>query len=117
MRLISDQYLLSSHTNLTIKQSQYTETPTNHTQVAQETCEKGEKVTLTDELSMVCRKAGWTPKQKQDRAKPGAPPCEDSIGEDQCQADRGHCLQYTDKGQEMDRTCPGTCGSTCCLSL
>ena len=60
-------------------------------------------------------KGEWGPKVKQEkdknnRAQPGAPPCEDSLSADQCQADRGHCNQYTEAGQKMDVTCPGTCG-------
>ena len=62
---------------------------------------------------MVCTKNNiWEPTgkaMKRDRARPGARPCEDSIEEDVCLVDRGHCQQYTKKGQDMDRICPGTC--------
>ena len=35
---------------------------------------------------------------------PGAPPCEDSLSFDHCQADRGH------NAQKMEFMCPSTCG-------
>lgn len=62
---------------------------------------------------MVCGKNSiWAPKGSENqRMRPEAPPCQDSIGEDQCLADRGHCLQYSVNGTEMDRICPGTCES------
>merc|ERR1719309_1766844 len=81
------------------------------TSVAQENCEEGDKRKLGPGLLMLCDDNGkWVPIEK-GRAKPGAPPCEDSISADQCEADRGHCSQYTEAGQKMDVTCPGTCES------
>jgi len=41
---------------------------------------------------------------------PGGAPCTDAANAT-CSADRGHCNQYTVKGEEMDRVCPGTCES------
>jgi len=77
---------------------------------AAEICEKGDKQRLGDGLVMLCTADDtWEPKEKR-RAMPGAPPCEDSVSADQCQANRGHCNQYTEAGQNMEVTCPGTCG-------
>merc|ERR1719489_272955 len=81
------------------------------TSVAQENCLEGDKRKLGPGLLMLCDvNNNWVPIVK-GRAKPGAPPCEDSISADQCEADRGHCSQYTEAGQKMDVTCPGTCES------
>merc|ERR1719153_1471168 len=81
------------------------------TSVAEENCEEGDKKKLGPGLLMLCDANGkWVPIEK-GRAKPGAPPCEDSISADQCEADRGHCSQYTEAGQKMEVTCPGTCES------
>merc|ERR1719370_2579085 len=82
-----------------------------------EDCQKGQQVRLTRVLAMKCNaNKKWVAKvkeekEKNNRAQPGAPPCEDSVSADQCQADRGHCNQYTEAGQKMDVTCPGTCES------
>jgi len=84
------------------------------TSVVQGICEKGEKVTLERGLTMVCKGDNtWIPKGKKVRSgkKPGGPPCQDSASPDQCQADRGHCNQFTEAGSEMERVCPGTCDS------
>ena len=69
---------------------------------------------------MECVDKSWVPRGKAIETKensrkknPGAPPCEDSVSVDQCQADRGHCNQFTEAGQEMQRVCPGTCGKCC----
>jgi len=77
-------------------------------------CVKGEKVKLEKGLSMKCKDDNtWEAEIKRNSRKknPGAPPCEDSASADQCQADRGHCNQFTEAGQELERTCPGTCES------
>jgi len=86
-------------------------------QVAQ-ICEEKEKIKLGKSLFMECVDKSWVPrgkaietKEKSRKKNPGAPPCEDSVSADQCQADRGHCNQFTEAGQEMDRVCPGTCES------
>jgi len=74
-------------------------------------CKKKEILKLTKSLSMVCKRRQWVPKIR--RAGPGAPPCEDnpSMANNTCPADRGHCKQFTERGEEMDRDCPGTCES------
>ena len=62
---------------------------------------------------MKCKHGVWVPQEK--RAGPGAPPCVDNpalMANGSCSANakEGHCNQYTVKGQEIDRDCPGTCG-------
>jgi len=82
------------------------------TLVAQDDCQKGESVKLQKGLQMVCTDRNtWEPREggKRNRVNPGGPPCQDSV--DTCQADRGHCNQYTERGAEMERVCPGTCDS------
>merc|ERR1712025_1142361 len=92
------------------------------TSVAEDVCEKGEKVTLEKGLHMACSANeghnSWVPRGKKvenekERSgkKPAGPPCQDSASPDQCQADRGHCNQFTEAGSEMERVCPGTCDS------
>jgi len=61
---------------------------------------------------MRCKNNTWKAKQK--KAGPGGPPCEDNPAleaDGTCSALKGDCLQFTEKGAEMDRDCPGTCGS------
>jgi len=77
-------------------------------------CEKGEVLTLSKLVKMKCKKGVWKPQEK--RAGPGAPPCVDNpvlVENGSCldNAKKGHCNQFTVKGQEMDRDCPGTCES------
>ena len=62
---------------------------------------------------MKCKHGVWVPQEK--RAGPGAPPCVDNpalMANGSCSANakEGHCNQYTVKGQEIERDCPGTCG-------
>ena len=84
--------------------------------MSENTCKKGEKFKLEKGLRMVCLKNSWVPKGKSylamTRSDPGGPPCADSVGVDQCLADRGHCNQYTSAGKDMEQVCPGTCGMT-----
>ena len=56
---------------------------------------------------MKCKKGSW--KVKEARADPGAPPCEDNP-DISCVDNEGQCNQFTEKGNEMERDCPGTCG-------
>ena len=81
---------------------------------SEKVCEKGEKVRIQgDEYKIVmqCKKGNWTAQVKQGRAAPGGPPCTDSPAmNNTCPAERGHCLQFTQKGSKMDGDCPGTCG-------
>ena len=80
-------------------------------QVLAKNCKDGKRLKLDDGLVMRCKNNTWIPKQK--RAGPGGPPCEDNPtlkANGTCSALRGDCLQFTDKGAEMDRDCPGTCG-------
>ena len=62
---------------------------------------------------MTCVEGKWKARQSESRAggSPGKP-CEDSavVGQAQCEADRGHCQQYTQAGAAMDKDCAGTCG-------
>jgi len=67
---------------------------------------------------MVCNGGTWEPKEPKGRAKfpvnranPGGPPCTDTAAADQCEADRGHCNQFTEAGANMERVCQGTCDS------
>ena len=83
-------------------------------------CEENEKINLGKRLFMKCVDKSWVPggkaienKGNSRKKNPGAPPCEDSVSADQCQADRGHCNQFTEAGQEMERVCSGTCGKYC----
>ena len=76
-------------------------------------CKDGEKVTLQKNplLRMVCKNGAWV--VREGRAAPGSLPCEDKAelsANGTCLAEEGHCLQYTEKGAEMDRDCAGTCG-------
>jgi len=57
----------------------------------------------------VKKKKKWIPASKK-RASPGGAPCMDAA-KATCSADRGHCNQYTEMGEEMERICPGTCES------
>ena len=65
---------------------------------------------------MVCRNQHWIPKERVRKYNRGywqlwyKRPCQDAIDEKKCQANKGHCHQYTDKGKQMDKTCRGTCG-------
>ena len=64
-------------------------------------------------LWMKCSEGEWVKIERKSRIGPQGPPCEDDAAlaaNGSCSADRGHCSQYTTKGQEMDRDCPGTCG-------
>ena len=76
-----------------------------------EDCKEGEKVRLQKGLQMRCIGGVWI--AKEGRAGPNAPPCQDdpALGANgTCSAQQGHCLQFTVKGAEMDKDCPGTCG-------
>ena len=54
-------------------------------------------------------KGEW--KQEEQRVRPGVPPCtDDPKMKNKCPAERGHCLQFTQKGAKMDSVCPRTCG-------
>ena len=60
---------------------------------------------------MKCQNGQWKGVVKQKRGSPGGPPCTDSPAmNNTCPAERGHCLQFTQKGAKMDGDCPGTCG-------
>ena len=54
-----------------------------------------------------CRQGRWSPVQK--RAALTSTPCEDSLNAT-CLIDKAYCNQYTEKGAEMEKSCPGTCG-------
>ena len=87
--------------------------PFNALQVlGEEVCKKGEKKILQRKPKIVMRcdgKGEWN--QEKQRSAPGGPPCTDSPAmNNTCPAERGHCLQYTQKGAKMDADCPGTCG-------
>ena len=82
-------------------------------QVCADNCVDGEKVKLKKGLWMKCSEGEWEKIERKSRIGPQGPPCEDDAAlaaNGSCSADRGHCSQYTTKGQEMDRDCPGTCG-------
>jgi len=77
-------------------------------------CKNGQQFRLTKLITMKCAKKSWKAIIKGDkRAGPGGPPCEDnpSLPNGTCSADRGHCMQFTVKGTQMDKDCPGTCDS------
>merc|ERR1712106_814129 len=76
-------------------------------QVFGDICEEGEKQKLTKGLYMKCIDGEWVKVEKR-KSGPGGPPCTDDPSKS-CSADQGHCSQYTVKGAEMDRDCPGTC--------
>merc|ERR1712106_641012 len=81
-------------------------------QVFGDNCKEGERKKLTKGLYMKCEEGEWVKIEK--RAGPGGPPCKDDPSKSlagTCSADQGHCSQYTVKGAEMDRDCPGTCES------
>ena len=78
-------------------------------QVLAQDCKKGENVTLEEGLVMKCKKGKWKLKGDRAAANPGAPPCEDNPSVS-CAVQNGNCNQYTQKGIDMDRDCPGTCG-------
>ena len=62
---------------------------------------------------MKCEEGIWVKIERKDRIGPQGPPCEDDAAlaaNGTCSTAKGHCLQYTEKGKEMDRDCPGTCG-------
>ena len=74
-------------------------------------CENGEKKVIQKDpkIEMVCKNGKWVWNRK--RSAPGGPPCTDSPAmNNTCPAERGHCLQFTQKGAKMDGDCPGTCG-------
>ena len=85
-------------------------------------CQKGDSLRIMKQLKMVCKDNTWVPKEvlikpkknkgdkKEGRAKLGDLPCEDSLAQGTCQKNRADCLQYTKKGQEMEKSCAGTCG-------
>ena len=80
---------------------------------------KGTKIDIGGN-QFLCEKNGkWVHEvfnQKKTRAGvPGGAQCTDAANTT-CFADRGHCNQYTIKGEEMDRVCPGTCGDTSFIS-
>merc|ERR1712106_1200468 len=80
-------------------------------QVFGDNCKEGEKKKLTPGLWMKCKEGEWV---KIETRRPGGPPCTDDPSKSlagTCSADQGHCSQYTVKGAEMDRDCPGTCES------
>eukprot|EP00091_Calanus_sinicus_P020724 TRINITY_DN5847_c0_g1_i1.p1 TRINITY_DN5847_c0_g1~~TRINITY_DN5847_c0_g1_i1.p1 ORF type:complete len:144 (-),score=31.95 TRINITY_DN5847_c0_g1_i1:2-433(-) len=81
----------------------------------EEVCEDGEKVELEEDgvkILMKCQNGQWKAVVKQRRGSPGGPPCTDSPAmNNTCPAERGHCLQFTQKGEKMDADCPGTCDS------
>jgi len=79
-------------------------------QIFAQECKEKKSLNLKDGLKMKCRRGEWTPVVK--RSGPSGPPCEDDSSLlDQCSNDQGHCHQYTDKGVQMDKDCPGTCGA------
>ena len=68
---------------------------------------------LGKDLLMRCHNGSWKAVQK--KSGLASKPCEDNSvlsANGTCSADRGHCSQFTDKGAEMDRSCPGTCGQS-----
>ena len=75
-------------------------------QVLAENCKEGKKMTLQKGLVMKCKNNAW-------KTGPGGPPCEDNpalVDNGTCSALMGDCLQFSEKGVEMDRDCAGTCG-------
>ena len=82
-------------------------------QVSAQGCTDGDRVKLQRGLFMVCQNGTWIEHQTRGRSGPSAPPCEDDpahLDNGSCSANRENCYQYTVKGAEMDRDCPGTCG-------
>ena len=82
-------------------------------QISCQECQKGDVLHLSNQVKMKCKNGVWVPREK--RAGPGAPPCIDNpalVANGICSANakEGHCNQFTVKGKEMDRDCPGTCG-------
>ena len=79
--------------------------------LGEKVCENGEKKVIQKDpkIEMVCKNGKWVWNRK--RSAPGGPPCTDSPAmNNTCPAERGHCLQFTQKGAKMDGDCPGTCG-------
>ena len=80
-------------------------------QVFADECTEKKPLRLVKGLKMKCLKGQWVPVQR--RGGPSGPPCEDDASlsaQGTCSADKGHCSQYTQKGAQMDKDCPGTCG-------
>ena len=64
-------------------------------------------------LTMMCKNGIWVKREKRTKNGPQAPPCEDNVAlaaNGTCSSKKEHCNQFTIKGKEMDRDCPGTCG-------
>jgi len=81
-------------------------------QISAEECVGKRKVKLDKDITMQCRGGIW--KAVQRKSALASKPCEDNAelsANGTCSADRGHCQQFTQKGSEMDRSCPGTCDS------
>merc|ERR1712106_347381 len=81
-------------------------------QIFAEECKEKQPLQLNAKLKMKCLDGKWVPIEK--RGGPPGPPCEDDrmlLAQGFCSANQGQCNQYTKKGVEMDKDCPGTCGS------